>query len=235
MASVELNCQGSGALTERSHGQHPIPHVPHPVSTLSVSRCFFCVALAGVASHSILVATTGEPAPPRGFWANGVRQHPCPRLRPFSRAKSRQPSSLMVCLSFTSHSWPWTPSQSALSELTWSRFGPSPSNQRAHLPRTGTGEHGKARLVVLACETGGRWSEESHSFLRQLARARARSEPREMRAPARRARFRRWCTALACCAAQAFTFSLLERRGGLGSDEALPSTTDVIWEDRHGS
>ena len=24
-----------------------------------------------------------------------------------------------------------------------------------------TGEHGRARLVVLACETGGRWSEES--------------------------------------------------------------------------
>ena len=27
-----------------------------------------------------------------------------------------------------------------------------------------TGEHGRARFVVLACETGGRWSEESHSF-----------------------------------------------------------------------
>ena len=79
-----------------------------------------------------------------------------------------------------------------------------------------TGEHGRGRLVVLACETGGRRSEESHSFLRQLARARARSEPREMRAAARRAWFRRWCTALACCAAQAFAFSLLERRGGLG-------------------
>ena len=97
-----------------------------------------------------------------------------------------------------------------------------------------TGEHGRARFVVLACETGGRWSEESHSFLRQLARARVRSEPREMRAAARRAWFRRWYTALACCAAQAFAFSLLERRGGLGSDGALPSTNDVIWDDRHG-
>ena len=26
-----------------------------------------------------------------------------------------------------------------------------------------TGEHGRARLAVLACETGGRWSEESHT------------------------------------------------------------------------
>ena len=37
-----------------------------------------------------------------------------------------------------------------------------------------TGEHGRSRLVVLACESGGRWPEETHS---QLARARAGSEP----------------------------------------------------------
>ena len=67
-----------------------------------------------------------------------------------------------------------------------------------------TGEYGRARLVVLACETGGRWSEEAHDFLRHLARARARSEPPEIRAVARRSWFRRWCTALSCCAAQAF-------------------------------
>ena len=95
-----------------------------------------------------------------------------------------------------------------------------------------TGEHGRARLVVLACETGGRWSDEAHDFLRQLARARARSEPLEIRAIARRAWFRRWCTAMSCCAAQAFALSLLERRGGLGADYAVPGTPDVIWEDR---
>ena len=39
-----------------------------------------------------------------------------------------------------------------------------------------------------------------------------------MRAAARRAWFRRRCTALACCAVEAFAFSLLERQGGLGSD-----------------
>ena len=61
-----------------------------------------------------------------------------------------------------------------------------------------TGEQGRARLVVLACETGGRWSEDAQSFLRHLARARARSEPREMQLAARRAWLRRWCTALAC-------------------------------------
>ena len=44
-----------------------------------------------------------------------------------------------------------------------------------------SGEQGRARLVVLARETGGRWSEEAQDFLMQLARARARSEPREIR------------------------------------------------------
>ena len=41
-------------------------------------------------------------------------------------------------------------------------------------------------LVVLACEIGGRWSDEVHDFLGQLVRARARSERREICAIARR-------------------------------------------------
>ena len=97
-----------------------------------------------------------------------------------------------------------------------------------------SGDQGRARLVVLACETGGRWSEEAHDFLRQLARARARWEPPVIRQAARRAWFRRWCTALACCAAQAFALSLLERRGGHGVDGEMPSTCDVIWDDHRG-
>ena len=46
--------------------------------------------------------------------------------------------------------------------------------RKEHMYPELTGEHGHARLV--ACETGGRWSDEAHDFLRQLARARARSE-----------------------------------------------------------
>ena len=67
------------------------------------------------------------------------------------------------------------------------------------------------------------------------AAARARWEPPEIRQAARRAWFRRWCTALACCAAQAFALSLLERRGGRGVDGEVPSTCDVIWDDRRES
>ena len=39
----------------------------------------------------------------------------------------------------------------------------------------------RARLVVLALETGGRWSSEALAFVRLLARANARSEPQLMR------------------------------------------------------
>ena len=148
-----------------------------------------------------------------------------------------------VCLCSTGHSLPWTPrwvstvrADGAPRRQCAERDGAALDQARRTKKRTYpelTGEQGRARLVVLACETGGRWSEEAQSFMRHLARARARSEPREMRLAARRAWLRRWCTALACCAAQAFASSLLERRGGLGADVEIPSTSDVIWGDRH--
>ena len=54
-----------------------------------------------------------------------------------------------------------------------------------------SGDQGRARLV-LARETGGRWSEEAHDFLRQLEGESALGAPRNSSC--------RWCTALACCA-----------------------------------
>ena len=96
-----------------------------------------------------------------------------------------------------------------------------------------TGEQGRARLVVLACETGGRWSEEAQDFLRQLARARARSEPREIRDVARRAWFRRWCTALSLVARHKRSrCRCWSAEGGQGPDGELPSTCDVVGADR---
>ena len=123
-----------------------------------------------------------------------------------------------VFLCSTAHSLPLTPRWSAQCELTEprrqcaERDGAALDQARRTKERTYpelTCEQGRARLVVLACETGGRWSEEAQSFLRHLARARARSEPRE-----------------------AFASSLLERRGGVGADAEIPSTSDVIWGDR---
>ena len=40
-----------------------------------------------------------------------------------------------------------------------------------------TGEHGRARLVVLGVEVGGRWSAETSVFLKSLAAAKARGAP----------------------------------------------------------
>ena len=40
-----------------------------------------------------------------------------------------------------------------------------------------SGDGGRARLVVLAAEVGGRWSRETAEFLCALAKARAQSEP----------------------------------------------------------
>ena len=64
---------------------------------------------------------------------------------------------------------------------------------------------GRARLVVLGCEVGGRWSDESRQFLAGLAAAKARSEPKIMKKSTMLCWFRRWSTLMACAAARAFS------------------------------
>ena len=96
------------------------------------------------------------------------------------------------------------------------------------------GQHGRAKLVVLAREVGGRWSEEYRQFLCQLASAKTRNESKVLRSRARQAWLHRWRSLLACSSARAFAMSLLERRGGTGADDPTPSTADVVWEARFG-
>ena len=95
------------------------------------------------------------------------------------------------------------------------------------------GPHSRVRLVVLAAETGGRWSEEAQSFLSQLAKARARSVPRILRGRARQVWQHRWSSLLACAASRAFALSLLDRRPGCGSHGVTPSSSDVLSACRH--
>ena len=71
--------------------------------------------------------------------------------------------------------------------------------------------HRRARLVVLAVEVGGRWSDD---FLSQLARAEARGETSLMRRRAEQAWRLRWGSILSCTVARAVTTSMLELRGG---------------------
>ena len=67
-----------------------------------------------------------------------------------------------------------------------------------------SGAHGRARLVVLASEVGGRWSSETQTFLRQLARAKSREEAPTLQTSANLAWIWRWSMILACASARAF-------------------------------
>ena len=83
---------------------------------------------------------------------------------------------------------------------------------------------GRCCLVVLACEVGGRWSEECQDFLPQLAKAKVRSLPKATRSRARQAWLWRACSA---AQREPFVLSLLERRVALGSDGPTPSSAEV--------
>ena len=84
-----------------------------------------------------------------------------------------------------------------------------------------SGQFGRSRLVVLACEDGGRWSEETRDFLRHLAKARARGEPFLLQRRAEAAWLMRWRVIMACSAAKSFALSLLESRTCVSSDGAF--------------
>ena len=96
-----------------------------------------------------------------------------------------------------------------------------------------SGTQGRARLVVLAAEVGGRWSEETRCFISLLARAKVRSLPKIIRARAQQSWHFRWGSILSCAAARALASSLLESRGSPGTDGPTPSTSDVMCDWRH--
>ena len=96
-----------------------------------------------------------------------------------------------------------------------------------------SGEGGRARLVVLAAEVGGRWSTETAQFLSSLANARAQSEPTILRGRTAAAWNRRWSAMLACSAARAFAVSHLDRRSTPGTGDMIPSAQEVFRDDRY--
>ena len=95
------------------------------------------------------------------------------------------------------------------------------------------GPRARTRLVVLGLEVGGRWSSEAWTFVRLLAKARARGEPPLLRRGAVAAWRRRWVGLLACAAARAFAASLLDLPEALGADGEAPSTTAVLEDARY--
>ena len=74
-------------------------------------------------------------------------------------------------------------------------------------------ESARCKLVVLAVETGGRFSKETADFVQTLADARAAQAPAHLRATAARAYERRWSRLIGMTAANAFAASLLANKG----------------------
>ena len=90
------------------------------------------------------------------------------------------------------------------------------------------GPHARARLVVLAGEVGGRWSDETRSFLCQLARAKALSEPSILR-QGNASLDVEVCFNLGV----AFAASQLNLRVCGVADGNVPRTHEVVHEIRH--
>ena len=89
------------------------------------------------------------------------------------------------------------------------------------------GDRGRAHLVVLSGEVGGRFSLETAHFLRCPASAEI------LQGQAHAALLRRWSSMLACAAARAFALSLLSERYSPGLDGPTPSVHEVLGDFRH--
>ena len=89
---------------------------------------------------------------------------------------------------------------------------------------------GRARLVVLGMETGGRWSAEAVTFVRLLAKHKASSNPPSLRHAAALAWTSRWTALLATAAMRSFACSLLMLPASTSSnvDGPPPPLGDVL-------
>ena len=88
----------------------------------------------------------------------------------------------------------------------------------------------RCHLTVLGIEVGGPWSSEASTFVRQLARCRARAVPASFRAACTSALALRWSAVLAIAAARAFAASLLGLSlAGAGQvDGNMPLMSDLL-------
>ncbi len=92
----------------------------------------------------------------------------------------------------------------------------------------------RCRLVVFACEVGGRWCPEAIKFIRALAAARASSAPEVIRSSVAAAWARRWTTMLQVAAQRAFAASLVGAPMSGTNNVAgnAPPLSDV-WAEHH--
>ena len=92
----------------------------------------------------------------------------------------------------------------------------------------------RCRLVVVALETGGRWSEEALQFIESLAVAKARDAPHTMFHSAALAWRRRWSRLLSVSCARSFASSLVALPTAMhalgGADGCAPDLADLFAE-----
>ena len=85
------------------------------------------------------------------------------------------------------------------------------------------GRPARAKLVVLAVEVGGKWSEETRTFLSFLAKAKVRCENHLLRNRVQQAWRLRWGSLLSCTTACAVASSMLELPRTRGADGTTPA------------
>ena len=88
---------------------------------------------------------------------------------------------------------------------------------------------GRARLVVLGIEIGGRWSEETVTFIRRLANHKASSTPPSLRRSAALAWTSRWTALLATAAMRSFACSLLMLPASASTNVDGPPPPSVMF------
>jgi len=91
----------------------------------------------------------------------------------------------------------------------------------------------RCKLVVLAMEVGGRWSDEAVTFIRLLAKAKARSSPRILRKSVQAAFMHRWTGILSVAAQRALAATLLDApMPGAAEPRDEPYLEDVLGDAR---
>ena len=93
------------------------------------------------------------------------------------------------------------------------------------------------KLTTMACEVGGRWSQQCVRIVKELAWARARSAPRVLQLATYHAFAARWWALLSCAQQDCLAASLLDDGLALldGCDGAEPALTDVLLDNAYGA
>ena len=90
----------------------------------------------------------------------------------------------------------------------------------------------RCRLVVMAIETGGRWSHEAADFIEQLAWARSRSSTQHLRVSAMLAWTRRWTRLLSVACSVSFARFLVSPPAAVvdagGQDGCAPALGNLL-------